>query len=63
MVHFYFSEENLTGEGSLHLLKEHINHRFIDILKNDDELEQIIVTFHQDVAPPHFNRQVRAYLD
>lgn len=41
----------LTGEGYLHLLEEHVIHRITNILDNDDELHENIMTFQQDLHP------------
>lgn len=50
----------LTGEGYLHLLEELTNPR---ITPNWRMMDVNLVTFEQDGIPPHFEQQVRAYLD
>jgi hypothetical protein len=53
----FFLEDNLTGESYLELLQNEIGPAIAEVAGDEE------IIYHQDGAPPHYAREVRAYLD
>lgn len=60
----FFIDGNLTGEHYLQMLQESVFPAIVEVIaQHPHEFDEDIVHFQQDGAPPHFHRQVRAFLN
>lgn len=61
----YFIRENLTANGYLNLLRNHVVPDLINLFPNPENAQLIRndIWLQQDGAPPHYGRNVREYLD
>ncbi|XP_068207675.1 uncharacterized protein [Palaemon carinicauda] len=54
----FFFNETVNGESYLNLLQEFVGPQITEMFGEDSD-----IYFQQDGAPPHYHRDVRAYLD
>ena len=54
----FFFDETVNGESYLNLLQEFVGPQITEMFGDDGD-----IYFQQDGAPPHYHRDVRAYLD
>lgn len=58
-----FIDGNLTGEKYLDMLENIIDPTITHLLENDDMLDENLLYFQQDGAPPHYTLPVRQFLN